>query len=136
MFSSFIKFFSSEKNNVRFIFHGESDYSEENTSDNEGLRSTIFQPFQFESDQKKTCGNESHDKETKHIYSSAADLLHITIGNLNWCKCGPCKNEAREVDCLCCREIEVGVMVMNSTKIPQGEVRILPSSFYGQLPDY
>ena len=34
-----------------------SDYSEENTSDNEHFRSTIFQPFQFEPQQKKTCGN-------------------------------------------------------------------------------
>ena len=51
-----------------------SDYSEENTSDNEDLRSTIFQSFQFEPEQKKTCGNESYEKETKHIYASAADL--------------------------------------------------------------
>ena len=33
----------------------ESDYSEENTSDNEDFRSTILQPFQFEPEQKKTC---------------------------------------------------------------------------------
>ena len=49
--------------------NGESGYSEENTSDNEGFRSTIFQPFQFEPEQKKRCGNESHEKETKHIHS-------------------------------------------------------------------
>ena len=29
-------------------FNEESDYSEENASDNEGYRSTIFQSFQFE----------------------------------------------------------------------------------------
>ena len=34
-------------------FNEESDYSEENTSDSEGFRSTIFQPFQFEPEQKK-----------------------------------------------------------------------------------
>ena len=34
-------------------FSEESDYSEENTSDNEGLHSTILQPFQFEPEQKK-----------------------------------------------------------------------------------
>ena len=27
-------------------------------------------------------------------------LLHIRIGNLNWRKCGNCKNEAREIDSL------------------------------------
>ena len=41
-------------------------------------------PFQFEPEQKKTCDNESHEKETKHIHASAADLLHIRIGNLDW----------------------------------------------------
>ena len=45
---------------------------------------TILQPFQFEPDQKDTRGNESHEKETKHIHASAADLLHIRVRNLNW----------------------------------------------------
>ena len=44
-------------------FNEESDYSEENTSDNEDFHPTILQPFQFELE-KKTCGNESHEKET------------------------------------------------------------------------
>ena len=61
------------KYNVRFIFNEESDYSEENASDNESFRSTISQPFQFDSEQKKTCGNKSHEKETKHTYASAID---------------------------------------------------------------
>ena len=41
----------------------ESDYSVENTSNNEDFRSTIFQPFQFEHEQK-TAG-ESQEKEKK-----------------------------------------------------------------------
>ena len=45
-------------------FKEESDYSEENTSDNEAFRSTIHQVFQFEPEQKRTCGNESYGKET------------------------------------------------------------------------
>ena len=60
--------------------------------------------------------SESHEKETKHIHTSAADLLHIRIGNLDWCKCEHCKNEAREIDCLCCREMNV--MLIASAKIP------------------
>ena len=39
-------------------FNEDSDYSEENTCDDKVFRSTIFQPFQFEPEQKKTCGNE------------------------------------------------------------------------------
>ena len=32
-------------------------------------------------------------------------MLHIRIGDLGWCKCAHCENEAREIDCLCCREV-------------------------------
>ena len=68
-FSSFIKFLFSERNNENkmsyLFFNEESDYSKENISGNEDLRSTISQSFQFEPEQKKTCGNESHEKETR-----------------------------------------------------------------------
>ena len=37
----------------------ENYYFEENASDNEDFH-TILQPFQFEPEQQKTCGNESH----------------------------------------------------------------------------
>ena len=65
-------------------FNEESDYSEANTCDNEVFLPTILQPFQFESEQKKTCGNASHEKESKYIHASSADLLHVRIGNLDW----------------------------------------------------
>ena len=61
-FSSFIKFWSSEKD-AENIFQ-ESDYSEENTIDNKYFHLTILPPFQFEPEQKKTCGNESHEKKS------------------------------------------------------------------------
>ena len=34
-------------------FNEESDCSKENTSDNEDFRSTIYQPFQFQTEQEK-----------------------------------------------------------------------------------
>ena len=36
----------------------------------------------------------------KHTQASAANLLHIRIGNLGWCKWGHCKNEARQMSLL------------------------------------
>ena len=37
-----------------------NNYTEENTRDNEDFHSfTIFQPFQFVAEQRKTCGNKS-----------------------------------------------------------------------------
>ena len=66
-------------------------------------------------------------KETKRVHGSAADLLHIC------CKCGQCKNEAREKDCHCCREVDAKLIAL--AKIPGHERSISPSSFYEQLPD-
>ena len=28
------------------------------------------------------------------------------VGNLEWCKCGECNIEKREIDCLCCQEVD------------------------------
>ena len=61
-------------------FNEESDYSEENTCDNKVFCSTILQPFQFEPEQKKTCGNESHERETKLIHASYILQQEISIG--------------------------------------------------------
>ena len=58
----------------------------------------MLQPFQF------NPGNENHDKEIKNNHVLATEiisfLLLIRIGNMDCCKCGYCKNEAREINCL------------------------------------
>ena len=85
---------------------------------------------------KNTWHNDSHEKKSKgnkHINISAADLLHIRIGNLDLCKCRDCKNEAGEIDSLCRREVDA--MFIALAKIPECEGSISPSSFYGHLPD-
>ena len=116
---------SSLNFDVRFTLNEGSDYPEENTRDNEELMWG-----------KKCVVMRAMRKKTKHIHASATDLLHIRIGSLNWYKCGHCKNEARKIDCLCCREIEVDTMLINSDKIPKCNGSISTSSFYWQLPDY
>ena len=94
----------------------------------------FFNHFSLSLNRKKTCGNESYEKETKHIHLSAADLLHIRIGNLDWCKCRHCKNEAREINCPRCEEVDA--MFIALAKIPESQKSISPSVFYGYLPDY
>ena len=44
----------TENTMSNLYFDEEWDYSEENTSDNEDLRFTILQPFQFEPEQRKS----------------------------------------------------------------------------------
>ena len=39
----------------------------------------ILRKIHIEPEQKKTCGNEIYEKETKHIYAIAADLLHYSF---------------------------------------------------------
>ena len=36
-------------------------------------------------------------RKKQHSHASAADLSDIRIGNVDWCKCGYCKKEAREI---------------------------------------
>ena len=47
---------------------------------NEVFASPFFNNFSLSLNIKKMCSNESHEKETKPIHASAADLLHIRIG--------------------------------------------------------
>ena len=75
----------------------------------------FFNHFSLSLNSKKTCGSESHhEKGTKHIHASAADLWQIRIGNINWCKCEHCKNEPREVNCPWCREVQCLLLRLKS----------------------
>ena len=70
--------------------------------------------------------------ETKHIWgerSSAVDLIHIRIENLDWCKCGHCKSEAREMDCFCCREVDA--MLITSPNYRSARETSLHAAFIG-----
>ena len=49
-------------------------------------------------------------------------------------KWGHFKNEAREIYCLCCRELDA--MLIASAKIPEREGSMLVPSFFLHLPDY
>ena len=53
-FSGFMKFWPVKKMSDWCQIYEESDYSEENKSDNEDFCSIIFQSFQFEPEWKKT----------------------------------------------------------------------------------
>ena len=100
-------------------FNGESDYSEETTCENNVFRSIIL-----------------HHKKKLNISQFTCQFItySISLGNLDWCECGSCKNEAREIGCLCCREEDAVLIALD--KMPKREGSILPSSFYEHLPDY
>ena len=60
-------------------------------------------------------------------------LLQNNSGRL-LLKCGHFNNEARDIDCICYRELDALFIVL--AKIPKCEGSISPSSFYGDLPGY
>ena len=68
--------------------------------------------------EENTCDNEVF---LSTIHDSAVDLLH-------------CKNEAREIDCLCRREVDA--MLIASAQIAERKGTILPSSLHEHLSDY
>ena len=112
-------------------FNEQSDYSEENTCDNEVFRSTILYqrkklyiftlqlPIYYNSviTTKILC---------REPYIISLITYSIRIGNIDLCKCGHCKNEAGGIDC----------MVTGSAKILERKGSISPFTFYGHLPDY
>ena len=104
--------------------------SEENIIYNEDFWFTIPQPFLFDPEQKKTYGDESHEKERNILLHT----IHIRIQNLQWCKCSHSKNEVREIDCFCYRK--VGAMHIALAKVLEHKGRFLSLSFYEQLSDY
>ena len=61
-----------------------------------------------------------------------AKVLRITFLQNNsgqlFLKCGHCNNEARDIDCICCRELDA--ILIASAKIPECEGSISLSSVY------
>ena len=82
---------NTENTMHNLYFNLERVNSEENASDIEGFPSTILHPFQFEPEQKKTCGNESYEKEAKPNQASAADSVRSSRQEV-FCKIGVLRN--------------------------------------------
>ena len=58
-----------------------------------------FTPYMFEP--AKVEDEDENDSESKTNLGKSS-----RVGNLEWCKCGECNIEKREIDCLCCQEID------------------------------
>ena len=73
---------------------------------------------------EKTPVNFATFLKTRFLQNNSGQLL---------LKCGHCKNEAREIDCFYCREVDAKLFA--SAKFTEREGSISLSSFYGHLPD-
>ena len=53
-----------------------------------------FNPYIFQPEKKDVSNTGSSSKSESEVT------------NLDWCTCGNCKNEKREIDCLFCQEVD------------------------------
>ena len=60
--------------------------------------------FEPEKDDVSSISSSSSEKEDEN--ENAKLEKSSRVGNLEWCKCGECNVEKREIDCLCCQEVD------------------------------
>ena len=90
----------------------QENFFEENTdSDINKLNDLIgnLHPYCYETekDASKTKGsdNDANQDESSEEENVSPNNAEIRAGNKDWCICGCCKKEIREIDCLCCQEV-------------------------------
>ena len=85
----------------------------------------ILQNLQETPVTEETLRNSAKFLRTSFLQNNSGRLL---------LKCRHCKSEVKEIDCLCCTEVDAILIV--SAEILEYEGSISSSSFYGHLPDY
>ena len=70
------------------------------------LTQIIFNHFSLSLKRNKVMETTRKKKNSHASRASQPIYQNIRIGNVDWCKCGYCKKEVREIDCLCCRELD------------------------------
>ena len=65
-----------------------------------------LQPYSFEPERLDVMsGSDSDDASGEEEEKEEVELeLEKRVGRKDWCNCGDCRVEEREVDCLCCQE--------------------------------
>ena len=64
-----------------------------------------FNPYMFEPKKKDVSSTgSSSESESEKIESERQNETRVT--NLGGCTCGNCKNKKREIDCLCCQDVD------------------------------
>lgn len=100
--------------------HSETESTEEEEIGEEEIADILrnLQPYQYE---PRKHGSDSSSSSSESDLDSSdilpGDLSGISEdederdvirrrGSKDWCKCGHCKKEIREIDCLCCLEVD------------------------------
>ena len=117
----FGKRYITQKKNIMSDSENLSEYCSE--GENEGIGSSSeselesgylnesFQEIKLESYQyeplKKISSSDNHSvEEEKRNEIVASQSEDHRVGHIGWCSCGNCREESREADCLCRREVD------------------------------
>ena len=70
-----------------------------------------FTPYMFEPEKDDVSSisvkmKDENDEDENDLESKTNLEKSSRVANLEWCKCGECNIEKREIDCLCCQDVE------------------------------
>ena len=98
--------------------HSETESREEEQIGEEEIADTLrnLRPYQYEPRKHDNDSSSSSESDLDSSDISPDDLsetcededereLNRRRGSKDWCKCGCCKKENTEIDCLCCQEV-------------------------------
>jgi len=100
--------------------HSETESTEEEEEIGEEEIADILsnlQPYQYEPRKHGSDSSSSSESDVDPRNILPDDLSEISEdederdvirrqGNTDWCNCGNCKKETKEIDCLCCQEVD------------------------------
>jgi len=72
------------------------------------FRPYIFEPEKEVSSTSQTSSSNEDESENDGNDEDCGEINdeNVRVGKLNWCKCELCSYENREIDCLCCQEVD------------------------------
>ena len=85
--------------------YDDDDEEELSDSEMEELSKMVenLKPYQFE---PEIDGSDEDIDQYESEESNDNINVESRIGKTGWCSCGKCRVEGREIDCLCCREVQ------------------------------
>ena len=116
---SFGDCFSNNSNDRRS--GNEADLERQETYDKEmnemlNLMKT-FNPYLYEPEKDVSDTVSSNESEVSNTSVENHEVKNFRVGNILWCKCGGnCKQEKREIECLCCQDVDALNSKFNAEK--------------------
>ena len=84
----------------------DTDNETSDIEDIEQLFTNNLQPYMFEPESSVDQNTEEDNSQDQDSQVEREIDFAVRVNNKDWCLCENCEVEVREIDCLCCSEIE------------------------------